>query len=77
MSVVFKLQENDSSYTNDLFKSGFIRYDEKKNIRTTGSSLGFMYGIPKVHKSGLKVLLILPTVKLQNNLLSKYLVKIV
>ena len=58
----------------NLFRYGIISDDEKKTPKTSESRLGIMYGLPKVHKSGLPLRPILSTVNSYNYCLSKYLV---
>ena len=75
-STVFKYQDKVSRFVDKLHKSGIIAEEEKANLKTSGSRLGIMYGLPKIHKAGLPMRPILSTVNSYNYLLSKYLIEL-
>ena len=53
VNILSKYQEKASIFVDNLLKSGIISEDERKNLKTAGSRLGIMYGLPEGHKSGL------------------------
>ena len=63
-STVFKNKDKVSRFVDKIIKSGIIAEEEKANLKTSGSKLGIMYGLPKVHKAGLPI----------RPILSKYLI---
>ena len=73
--TLLKYEEKANRFIDKLYNNKIITEDLKGNLKSTGSRLGIMYGLPKVHKENVPLRPILSATNSFNYQLSKTLVK--
>jgi hypothetical protein len=66
IKLVFRCEDKVNRFIDNVFKSGAVIEHQKKMLKISGSRAGIMYGLPKVHKSGIPLRPILSTVGTYN-----------
>ena len=74
LKTILKLEDKTNRFIDKLYKLKIVNENLKTNLKTSGSSPGIMYGLPKVHKANTPMRPILSTIGTHNYKLSKYLI---
>ena len=72
--TLLKYEDKNNRIVDQLFKDKIIDEETKKRLKSSGSRPGVMYGLPKIHKSGVPMRPILSTSGSYNYQSSKFLV---
>ena len=76
-SLVRKLEQNMRKLLLSLKKRKFLSSDLYERLYPNGSSVGRLYGLPKVHKEGVPLRPILSAVGTHNHAVAKYLAELI
>jgi len=75
--IIFKEQDKVNNYLRKLKSCGKISDDKYKYLYASGSSLGSIYGLPKLHKKNIPCRPVLASYNLSNYRLGRFLIPLI
>ena len=74
LGLTVRLEDNNNRFLNKLKKVHLITEHIYKHLFVSGSAPGILYGLPKVHKDGIPLCLILAAYNIAMYKLAKFLI---
>lgn len=72
--VTYRIEDKINRFLKSMSDRGVLSHDTYNQLRVTGSNLGVLYGLPKIHKSNIPLRPILSAYSMANYKLAKFLV---